>query len=209
MSKTYFLNELADSVSSLSTFSINQLADSIGGKIYGFNDYKASNGFTGIFETLNEAQEGDIVIRHWINGKGVEIANDKNVACLITLTPKDDALEMAEKLQFPVIVVDRIEFANAFAIKWTIDNLVPDCKRVVISGTNGKSTSSHMIYHILSHAGYNVFTNTDAKSEFNTLIDPMVAKLISEEVLANQGVDPCGFDRLGVSAVKWRHRKDE
>ena len=160
MSKTYFLNELADSVSSLNTFSIDQLADSIGGKIYGSNSYKASNGFTGIFETLNEAQEGDIVIRHWINGKGV----------------------------------DRIEFANAFAIKWTIDNLVPDCKRVVISGTNGKSTSSHMIYHILSHAGYNVFTNTDAKSEFNTLIDPMVAKLISEEVLANQGVDPRLFN---------------
>ena len=194
MSKTYFLNELADSVSSLNTFSIDQLADSIGGKIYGSNSYKASNGFTGIFETLNEAQEGDIVIRHWINGKGVEIANEKNVACLITLTPKEDALEMAEKLQFPVIVVDRIEFANAFAIKWTIDNLVPDCKRVVISGTNGKSTSSHMIYHILSHAGYNVFTNTDAKSEFNTLIDPMVAKLISEEVLANQGVDPRLFN---------------
>ena len=80
MSKTCFLNELADSVSSLNTFSINQLADSIGGKIYGSNDYKASNGFTGIFETLNEAQEGDIVIRHWINGKGVEIANEKNVA---------------------------------------------------------------------------------------------------------------------------------
>ena len=105
MSKTYFLNELADSVSSLNTFSIDQLADSIGGKIYGSNSYKASNGFTGIFETLNEAQEGDIVIRHWINGKGVEIANEKNVACLITLTPKEDALEMAEKLQFPVIVV--------------------------------------------------------------------------------------------------------
>ena len=194
MSKTYFLNELADSVSSLNTFSINQLADSIGGKIYGSNDYKPSTGFTGIFETLNEAQQGDIVIRHWINGKGVEIANDKNVACLITLTPKEDALEVAEKLKFPVIVVDRIEFANAFAIKWTIDNLVPDCKRVVISGTNGKSTSSHLIYHILSHAGYNVFTNTDAKSEFNTLIDPMVAKLISEEVLANQGVDPRIFN---------------
>lgn len=189
MSKTYFLNELADSVSSLNTFSINQLADSIGGVIYGSNDYKTSNGFTGIFETLNEAQEGDIVIRHWINGKGVEIANDKKVACLITLNPKEDALEVAEKLQFPVIVVERIEFANAFAIKWTIDNLVPESKRVVISGTNGKSTSSHLIYHILSHAGYNVFTNTDAKSEFNTLIDPMVAKLISEEVLANQGID--------------------
>ena len=194
MSKTYFLNELSDSVSALNTFSINQLADSIGGVIYGSNDYKPSNGFTGIFETLNEAQEGDIVIRHWINGKGVEIANDKNVACLITLTPKEDALEVAEKLQFPVIVVDRIEFANAFAIKWTIDNLVPNSKRVVISGTNGKSTSSHLIHHILSNAGYNVFTNTDAKSEFNTLIDPMVAKLISEEVLANQGVNPRIFN---------------
>ena len=194
MSKTYFLNDLSDSVSALNTFSINQLADSIGGVIYGSNDYKPSNGFTGIFETLNEAQEGDIVIRHWINGKGVEIANDKNVACLITLTPKEDALEVAEKLQFPVIVVDRIEFANAFAIKWTIDNLVPNSKRVVISGTNGKSTSSHLIHHILSNAGYNVFTNTDAKSEFNTLIDPMVAKLISEEVLANQGVNPRIFN---------------
>ena len=124
----------------------------------------------------------------------MEIANDKNVACLITLNPKEDALEMAEKLQFPVIVVDRIEFANAFAIKWTIDNLVPNSKRVVISGTNGKSTSSHLIYHILSHAGYNVFTNTDAKSEFNTLIDPMVAKLISEEVLSKQGIDPRIFN---------------
>ena len=194
MSKTYFLNELADSVSSLNTFSIDQLADSIGGKIYGSNNYKPSTGFTGIFETLNEAQEGDIVIRHWINGKGVEIANDKNVACLITLTPKEDALEMAEKLKFPVIVVDRIEFANAFALKWTIENLVPDSKRVVISGTNGKSTTSHLIYHILSHAGFNVFTNTDAKSEFNTLIDPMVAKLISEHVLDNQGVDPRLFN---------------
>ncbi|AMK15144.1 Mur ligase family protein [Methanobrevibacter olleyae] len=194
MSKPYFLNELADSVSSLNTFSINQLADSIGGVIYGSNDYKPSTGFTGIFETLNEAQEGDIVIRHWINGKGVEIANDKNVACLITLNPKEDALEMAEKLHFPVIVVERIEFANAFALRWTIDNLVPDSKRVVISGTNGKSTSSHLIYHILSNAGYNVFTNTDAKSEFNTLIDPMVAKLISEEVLENQGVNPRLFN---------------
>ena len=194
MSKTYFLNELADSVSSLNTFSIDQLADSIDGKIYGSENYKPSTGFTGIFETLNEAQEGDIVIRHWINGKGVEIANDKNVACLITLTPKEDALEMAEKLKFPVIVVDRIEFANAFALKWTIDNLVPDCKRVVISGTNGKSTTSHLIYHILFHAGFNVFTNTDAKSEFNTLIDPMVAKLISEHVLENQGVDPRLFN---------------
>jgi len=164
MSRNFFLNEFADSISSLKTFALEDLAKSIGGKIYGSNEYKSPNGFCGIFETLNEASEGDIVIRHWINGKGVEIANDKKIACLITLNPKEDTIEMAQKLNFPVIVVDRIEFANAFALKWTIDNLIPQSKRIVISGTNGKSTTSHMIYHILSYCGYNVFTNTDAKS---------------------------------------------
>lgn len=196
MTGTYFLNEFADSISSKKTFAIEELAQAIGGEIHGSRKYKSPNGFTGIFETLNEAVEGDIVIRHWINGKGIEIANDKNVACLITLTPKEDALEVAQKLEFPVIVVDRIEFANAFALKWVIDNLIPNSKRVVISGTNGKSTSSHLIYHILSNAGYNVFTNTDAKSEFNTLIDPMVAKLISEQVIANQPVDARSLERI-------------
>ena len=196
MTATYFLNELADSISSKKTFTIEELAQAIGGEIHGSSKYKSPEGFTGIFETLNEAVEGDIVIRHWINGKGVEIANDKKVACLITLTPKEDALEVARKLEFPVIVVDRIEFANAFALKWVISNLLPDSKRVVISGTNGKSTSSHLIYHILSNAGYNVFTNTDAKSEFNTLIDPMVAKMICEEVIASQSVDARSLERI-------------
>ena len=194
MTTTYFLNEFADSISSNKTFTIEELAQAIGGEIHGSCEYKSPKGFTGIFETLNEAVEGDIVIRHWINGKGVEIANDKNVACLITLTPKEDALEVANNLKFPVIVVDRIEFANAFALKWVISNLLPNSKRVVISGTNGKSTSSHLIYHILSHAGYKVFTNTDAKSEFNTLIDPMVAKLISEHAIACQPVDARSLD---------------
>ena len=194
MTTTYFLNEFADSISSNKTFTIEELAQAIGGEIHGSCEYNSPKGFTGIFETLNEAVEGDIVIRHWINGKGVEIANDKNVACLITLTPKEDALEVARELKFPVIVVDRIEFANAFALKWVINNFLPNSKRVVISGTNGKSTSSHLIYHILSHAGYNVFTNTDAKSEFNTLIDPMVAKLISEHAIASQSVDARSLD---------------
>lgn len=194
MTTTYFLNEFADSISSNKTFTIEELAQAIGGEIHGSCEYNSPKGFTGIFETLNEAVEGDIVIRHWINGKGVEIANDKKVACLITLTPKEDALEVANNLKFPVIVVDRIEFANAFALKWVINNFLPNSKRVVISGTNGKSTSSHLIYHILSHAGYNVFTNTDAKSEFNTLIDPMVAKLISEHAIASQSVDARSLD---------------
>lgn len=167
------------------TFSITYLANAISGKIYGSDEYKSENGFTGIFETLNEAKEGDIVIRHRINGKGVEIANNKKIACLITLTPMENTFEMAEKLNFPVIVVSKIEIATAFALKWTIENLTPNSKRFVISGTNGKSTTSDLIYQILSNAGYNVFTNTDAKSEFNTLIDPMVAKLISEQVLSD------------------------
>jgi UDP-N-acetylmuramate--alanine ligase/UDP-N-acetylmuramoyl-L-alanyl-D-glutamate--2,6-diaminopimelate ligase len=59
----------------------------------------------------------------------------------------------------------------------------------VITGTNGKSTTSHMIYHILNTAGYHVLTNTDSESEFNTLIDPMVSKLISDEVKANGELD--------------------
>ena len=37
-----------------------------------------------------------------------------------------------------------------------------------------------MIYTILKNAGYSTYTNTDAKSEFNTLIDPVVAKQIAE-----------------------------
>ena len=37
-----------------------------------------------------------------------------------------------------------------------------------------------MIYKILNLAGYSTYTNTDAKSEFNTLIDPVVAVQIAE-----------------------------
>ena len=58
----------------------------------------------------NDGVSGDIVIRHWINGKGVEIARKKNIACLITLNPTKDALEMAQKIKFPVIVVEKIQF---------------------------------------------------------------------------------------------------
>jgi UDP-N-acetylmuramoyl-L-alanyl-D-glutamate--2,6-diaminopimelate ligase len=50
----------------------------------------------------------------------------------------------------------------------------------VVTGTNGKSTTTHMIYTILFKAGYTTYTNTDSQSEFNTLIDPMVAKQIAE-----------------------------
>ncbi|MBX7076848.1 MAG: UDP-N-acetylmuramyl peptide synthase [Methanobacteriaceae archaeon] len=168
---------------------IETLTEKINGTLHGNKNYKSQEGFTGTFTTLNDAVEGDIVIRHWINGKGVEIANNKNIACIITLHPKEDCLEVAEKLKYPVIVVEKIEVANAYAIEWTVKNICPNTKRVVVSGTNGKSTTSHMTYHILKNTGAKVFTNTDARSEFNTLIDPMVPKLMVENYKQQKGLD--------------------
>ena len=168
---------------------IQDLANSINGKIVGNTSFFLNQDFTGRFTLLNDSVKGDIVIRHWINGKGIEIATDKNIAALITQNPKDGAIETAEKLNFPLIICDKIELANAYALKWTVDNFSPNSTNVVITGTNGKSTTSHLIYHILDNAGYHVLTNTDSESEFNTLIDPMVSKLISDEVKSNGELD--------------------
>ena len=168
---------------------LDELANSIEGKIVGNDDFFSGQEFTGRFTLLNDAKEGDIVIRHWINGKGIEIASSKNIACLITQNPKDGAIETANELNFPLIVTGKIELANAYALKWTVENYSPDSTNIVITGTNGKSTTSHMIYHILNNAGFHVFTNTDSESEFNTLIDPMVSKLISDEVSSNGKLD--------------------
>ncbi|WP_405290078.1 Mur ligase family protein [Methanobrevibacter sp.] len=164
---------------------IQDLAKAIDGKLYGNDDFFSIDGFTGKFTFLNDSHTGDIVIRHWINKTGIKMAFDKNIACLITQTPKDCAIEMAEKLNFPLIVCDKIELANAYALSHTIDKFSPNSTNVIITGTNGKSTTSHLIYHILKNAGYHVLTNTDSESEFNTLIDPMVSKLISDEVIEN------------------------
>ena len=168
---------------------IQDLAKSVEGKIIGNDEYFSIDGFTGKFTFLNDSHTGDIVIRHWINAKGVEIAFNKNIACLITQTPKDGAIEMARRLNFPLIVTDKIELANALALTHAIEKYSPYSTNVVITGTNGKSTTSHLIYHILNNAGYHVLTNTDSESEFNTLIDPMVSKLISDEVTANGDLD--------------------
>ena len=75
------------------------------------------------------------------------------------------------------------------ALSYTINTFSPDSTNIVITGTNGKSTTSHLIYHILNSAGYHVLTNTDSESEFNTLIDPMVSKLISDEISNNGKLD--------------------
>ncbi|MBQ6098409.1 MAG: UDP-N-acetylmuramyl peptide synthase [Methanobrevibacter sp.] len=168
---------------------IQDLAQSIHGKLIGNDDFFSIDGFTGKFTFLNDSHTGDIVIRHWIDAGGVEIAFNKNIACLITQTPKDGAIEMAERLNFPLIVTDKIELANAYALSHTIDKYSPNSTNIVITGTNGKSTTSHLIYHILNNAGYHVLTNTDSESEFNTLIDPMVSKLISDEAIENGDLD--------------------
>ena len=168
---------------------ICDLVSAVEGRIVGNDEFFSIDGFTGRFTFLNDAHTGDIVIRHWINATGIEMAFNKNIACLITQNPKDGAIEEANRLGFPLIITDKIELANAFALSHTIQNYSPLSKNVVITGTNGKSTTSHMIYHILNNAGFHALTNTDSESEFNTLIDPMVSKLISDEVKENGHID--------------------
>ncbi|HEX3013622.1 MAG TPA: Mur ligase family protein, partial [Methanobacterium sp.] len=151
------------------------IAEKVEGTLTGPN-----KGMDGIFNILKDAQKGDAVIRHWIDETGVKIASQKGVSCIITQNPKGSAVKTAKELELPFIVTEKIELANAFAIKWALEKFAKDSLRVVVTGTNGKSTTTHMIYHILKEAGYSTYTNTDSESEFNTLIDPMVAKQIAE-----------------------------
>jgi len=188
LANEYLNFQVSDSIAA-NLEDINDLVEAVEGKLVGNDEFFSIDGFTGRFTFLNDAHTGDIVVRHWINGKGIEMAFNRNIACIITQTPKEDAIEMAEKLDFPLIITDKIELANAFAISNTIYKYSPNSTNVVITGTNGKSTTSHLIYHILNNAGYHVLTNTDSESEFNTLIDPMVADLISNEVNENGQLD--------------------
>lgn len=151
------------------------LAKEVNGRLLG-----SDQPITGIFTFLNHAKSGDVVVRHWIDEHGVEIAAKKKVSCIVTQNLQGKTIEIADKLGVPLIITPKIEIANAFAIKWAVKNFAKDSLRIVVTGTNGKSTTAHMIYTILKDAGYSTYTNTDAKSEFNTLIDPVVAKQIAE-----------------------------
>lgn len=151
------------------------LADHMEGELIGNN-----LPVNGIFNILKDSKKGDMVIRHRIDQNGVEMAFRRGVSCLITQNPGADAVETSRKLNLPLIVCDKIELANAFAIRWAVEKFARDTLRIVVTGTNGKSTTTHMIYKILQEAGYKSYTNTDSQSEFNTLIDPMVAKQIAE-----------------------------
>ena len=61
---------------------IQDLTNSINGKLYGNDAFFSIDGFTGKFTFLHEAHTGDIVIREWIDQVGVEMAFDRNIACL-------------------------------------------------------------------------------------------------------------------------------
>jgi UDP-N-acetylmuramoyl-L-alanyl-D-glutamate--2,6-diaminopimelate ligase len=159
----------------MNDLSTSYVADAIDGELIG-KDVPIE----GIFNILKDSSKGDAVIRHRIDEKGVEMAHQKDVSCIITHNISQEAVDQAQELDLPLIIGDKIEKANAFALKWAIDKYAMDTLRIVVTGTNGKSTTTHMIYTILQEAGYTTYTNTDSLSEFNTLIDPMVAKQIAE-----------------------------
>lgn len=160
------------------------LADKIEGRLYG-SDVILSGKYT----FLNKASAGDIVIRHHIDGNGIKIANDKCVSCLITQNPQNNAIEVAKDLNFSLIVTNHIEYATAFALNSAVNKYAEDAFRVAVTGTNGKSTTTHLLYTIFSDLNYNTYTNTDAESEGNTLIDPRVASELSEYYDTNKNID--------------------
>lgn len=135
---------------------------------------------TGIFNILKDAGEGDVVVRHWIDETGIKMASDKGASCVVTQDARGNSIKLAKKVGLPLILTEKIELVNAFAVQWAITKFAPNTLRIVVTGTNGKSTTTHMIHKILLEAGFTAYTNTDSESEFNTLIDPMVAKQIAE-----------------------------
>lgn len=161
-----------------------QLSKKIGGKLYG-DDVELNGEYT----FLNEAQVNDIVIRHWINDKGVEIAKDRGVSCIITQNPQDNAIDVALKLDLPLIVTDNIEYATAYALSTTVEHYAKDAFKLAVTGTNGKSTTTHLLYTIFNDLGYDTYTNTDAESEGNTLIDPRVASELTGYYKQKHNID--------------------
>jgi UDP-N-acetylmuramate-alanine ligase len=71
-----------------------------------------------------------------------------------------------------------------------------------VTGTNGKSTTTHLLFSIFSDLNYNTYTNTDAESEGNTLIDPRVSVELADfykingeiEVIALEVSEVQGWD---------------
>ena len=160
------------------------LANKIEGKLYGSNKQ-----LDGHFTFLNKASKNDIVIRHWINEKGIQIAHTKGISCLITQNPQDKSIQVAQELDFPLIVTNHIEYATAYALDSSVKHYAPDAFKMAVTGTNGKSTTTHLLFTIFSDLKYNTYTNTDAESEGNTLIDPRVSVELTDFYNANGEID--------------------
>lgn len=160
------------------------LSEIVEGKLYGPNVE-----LFGRFTFLNKASKNDIVIRHWINKKGIQIAYDKGVSCLITQNPQEESIELAEELNFPLIVTDHIEYATAYALNNSVKKYADNAFKMSVTGTNGKSTTSHLLFTIFSDLNYKTYTNTDAESEGNTLIDPRVSDELTDFYENNDKID--------------------
>lgn len=181
----------------------SELTKIVEGKLYG-----EDTDLNGLFTFLNKASSNDIVIRHWINAKGIQIANDKNVSCVITQNPQDDAIETAERLHMALIVTQKIELATAYAISMAVKEYAPDAFKMAVTGTNGKSTTSHLLYTIFKDLGFNTYTNTDAESEGNTLIDPRVAVELADFHASNGLIEAISLEVSEVQGWDDRIMKD-
>lgn len=168
----------------MSNINTLDLAKKIEGKLYGSNIE-----LTGNFTFLNKASKNDIVIRHWINEKGIQIAHDKGVSCIITQNPQGDTIDVAKELNLPLIVTEHIEYATAFALNNSVNKYAKNAFKLSVTGTNGKSTTTHLLFTIFSDLGFNTYTNTDAESEGNTLIDPRVSDELTEYYNKNGTID--------------------
>ena len=105
---------------------IQDLANSLNGKLYGNDEFFSIDGFTGKFTFLHDAHTGDIVIREWINPKGVEMAFNQNIACLITPDAKEGTIEEAQRLNFPLIVIEDMQIAEDFVAQYKRNKKIDD-----------------------------------------------------------------------------------
>ncbi|WP_457614300.1 Mur ligase family protein [Methanopyrus sp.] len=156
---------------------MKELADNVGGEI---KSGDPDSVITGWFSTLGRAEEGDVVIRWWLDDRGAEIASDRGVACLVTEYPRGKLIERCNEFGIPLILTE-VDRANEYALRVAREKCAPDATAVCVTGTNGKSTTNHLLHHILDTAGFDTYCNTDFRSEKNTLIDPVVAMELREE----------------------------
>ena len=60
-----------------SSMELKDLVDILEGRLVGNDEYFSIDGFTGKFTFLNDAHTGDIVVRDWVDEKGIAIAFKK------------------------------------------------------------------------------------------------------------------------------------